>query len=101
MTVKTIILLINNQTLKQNPVYHSLIYVHAPACSASDSERRGAWMFCVAYSIYSIGGCYTCYIVYYTTVGGWGSPAGCFPPCGVSPRDVWGLLPLRFLCRAS
>jgi len=26
-------------------------------------------------------------------VGGWGSPAGCFPPCGVSPRGVWGLPP--------
>ena len=24
-------------------------------------------------------------------VGGRGSPAGCFPPCGVSPRGVWGL----------
>jgi len=34
-------------------------------------------------------------------VGGWGSPVvGCFPPCGVSPRGVWGLCPLRFLCRA-
>ena len=29
-----------------------------------------------------------------------GSPVGGFPPCGVSPRGVWGLPPLRFLCRA-
>ena len=36
----------------------------------------------------------------FCSVGGRGSPAGCFPPCGVSPRGVWGLLPLRFLCRA-
>jgi len=28
-------------------------------------------------------------------VGGWGSPVCCFPPCGVSPRGVWGLCPLR------
>ena len=26
-------------------------------------------------------------------VGGWGFPVGCFPPCGVSPRGVWGLPP--------
>jgi len=26
------------------------------------------WMFCSIYSIYSIGGCYTCHIVYYTIV---------------------------------
>jgi len=24
-----------------------------------------------------------------------GSPVCCFPPCGVSPRGVWGLCPLR------
>jgi len=44
----------------------------------------------------------TGWMTYYTTlpVGGWGSPAGCFSPGGVSPRGVWGLLPLRFLCRA-
>jgi len=28
-----------------------------------------------------------------TAVGGWGSPVGGFPPCGVSPRGVWGLPP--------
>jgi len=28
-------------------------------------------------------------------VGGWGSPVCCFPPCGVPPRGVWGLCPLR------
>jgi len=26
-------------------------------------------------------------------VGGWVFPVGCFPPCGVFPRGVWGLPP--------
>ena len=32
-------------------------------------------------------------------VGGWGFPLGCFPPCGVSPRGVWGLPPPVLLSR--
>ena len=36
---------------------------------ASPSVPAGDRLGCsVAYSIYSIGGCYTCYIVYYTIV---------------------------------
>jgi len=35
-------------------------------------------------------------------VGGWGSPVGGFPPCGVSPRGVWGLPPSgSFVARSS
>jgi len=32
-------------------------------------------------------------VVLKEAVGGWGFPVGCFPPCGVSPRGVWGLPP--------
>ena len=35
---------------------------------------------------------YPCIALYISShVGGWGSPVGCSPPCGVSPRGVWGL----------
>jgi len=38
-------------------------------CSTREECKSGCVLGCsVAYSIYSIGGCYTCYIVYYTIV---------------------------------
>jgi len=39
------------------------------------------------------GGCiYICSYIYCWRVG---FPVCCFPPCGFSPRGVWGLCPLR------